>query len=84
MNEIKIQLIENGMQIGAKDVENFLMIMVLKEKNSKKMHIDRYIYENTPFHSSLLRNGLNKFQFGVIIHKDDLWNLKLLYLNQVH
>jgi len=23
LNEIKIQLIENGMQIGAKDVENF-------------------------------------------------------------
>jgi hypothetical protein len=32
LNEIKIQLIENGMQIGAKDVENFLMIMVLKRK----------------------------------------------------
>jgi hypothetical protein len=32
LNEIKIQLARNGMQIGAKDVENLLMIMVLKRK----------------------------------------------------
>jgi hypothetical protein len=40
LNEIKIQLTRNGMQIGAKDVENLLMIMVLKRKKLKK---DAYI-----------------------------------------
>jgi hypothetical protein len=32
--------------------------------------------QKTFFHSSLLGNYLNKFQFGIVIQKGDIWNLK--------
>jgi hypothetical protein len=31
--------------------------------------------KNTPFHSSLLGNWLNKFYIAIIIQKNELWNL---------
>jgi hypothetical protein len=42
LNEIKIQLTRNGMQIGAKDVENLRRTMVLKRKKLQK---DAYIWK---------------------------------------
>jgi len=34
-------------------------------------------FEFTHFHFSLIENQLNKFEFEIIVQKDDLWNLKL-------
>jgi hypothetical protein len=66
------------MQIGGEGMENLFVNMVLDRK-ALKVHKSK----KTPFHASLLRNGLNIFQIGTIqIITLGLWNLKLSYLNQ--
>jgi hypothetical protein len=40
-------------------------------------------YAKTHSHSTSFGNELYTFQFGVIIQEDDLWNLKLIYLNEL-
>jgi len=67
-SNIYIPLKRNGMQISAKDIENLFVIFFLKIHGFKK----------TPSHSYLLKNWLNKFQFGMIIQKNNLWNLKFV------
>jgi hypothetical protein len=44
------------MQIGGKGIQNLLMNVALGKKTFKKQKI-----EKTPFHASLLWNGLNNF-----------------------
>jgi len=66
-------------QIG-EGIENLFTNILLGKKISK-----RHKSKKKFVHASLLRNGLNKFQFGivqVIIMTCDLWNLKLSYLNE--
>ncbi len=46
----------NEMQIDEERIENLLVNIVLKQK--KKL---RYKFEKTPFHASLLGNGLSRF-----------------------
>jgi hypothetical protein len=57
-------------------------IMVLTNgwgnKNSNKMQIEK----DTFLFLYILRNWLNMFQLGTLIQKDNIWILKLLYLNQ--
>jgi hypothetical protein len=53
-------------------IENLLVTVMLKKD-----------YENTPFLYSLFGNWPKIFQFGIIIQNDNLWNLKLLKLNQL-
>jgi hypothetical protein len=51
---------DNGMQIDTKDIENHLMVMMLK------IIIKRHKYGKTqvPFLFTI-RNHINKFQFGI-------------------
>jgi hypothetical protein len=58
----------NGRQIGANGIEN--QLMMLKEQETLK-NLKPYLF--IPLYS-------NENQ---VIQKDDLWNLKLLYLNWV-
>jgi hypothetical protein len=46
----------NGLQIGGKVIENLAVNMALKKTN----------FKNIQFHDSLLGNGLNKCQFGIV------------------
>jgi hypothetical protein len=69
------------MQIGGESIGNLLRNMVLGKKNFKKTDLKICF-----FYASLLGNGLNKFQFGIVqlttSKKDDLQTLKLSYLNR--
>jgi hypothetical protein len=56
----------------------FLTILLRKNKKLKKQKS-----QETPLHSSLLENWLNKFWFVIVIQKNNLWNLKHFYLNQL-
>ncbi len=56
LNWIQIQLKRNGLQIGGKVIENLAVNMALKKTN----------FKNIQFHDSLLGNGLNKCQFGIV------------------
>ncbi len=61
----------NGMEIGVQGIEILLMIMVLRRE---KKPFKRHKYEkDTKFHSFLLGNWLNKFQFGT--PKDNFWQI---------
>jgi len=60
------------MQIGEEDIENLFLAM------RKPMKIHQFLFI---FHHSLSGNQINIFQFEAIMQKEDLWNLKLLYLN---
>ncbi len=53
---VKIKLKRNEMQIDEERIENLLMNIVLKQKKNL-----RYKFEKTPFHASLLGNGLSRF-----------------------
>jgi hypothetical protein len=51
----------NGMQIDTKDIENHLMVMMLKKIFLKNINMERH-----KFHSFFtIRNQLNRFQFGI-------------------
>jgi hypothetical protein len=63
------------MQIDGKGIEDLFMNMVLENNNLKDTNL-----ETTPFHASLLVNGL---QFEIVqLMTYDLWNLKFPYQNQ--
>lgn len=50
------------------------------EYGVEKITLKRHESKKTLFHGSSLGNGLNTFQFAIF---DDLWNIKLSYLNQL-
>jgi hypothetical protein len=66
------------MQIVAKHIENLLMTMILK-KIGEKTKIPKDIFSIL---FTWLENQLNRFQFDIVIQKEDLWSLKFFYLNQ--
>ncbi len=65
------------MQIGGENIENIFENMVLEKKPLKK-----HRSKNTSFSAYLFRNGLKKFKFWNC-PRNDIWNLKLSYLNQL-
>ncbi len=60
-NWIPIQLKRNGMQIGGEGIEN-----LHHEYDVAKNNLRKHISKKTSFHASLLGNGLNIFQFGIV------------------
>jgi len=69
-NEMKCKLLEKAWKIS---------LWIWCWKQTLKVHKSK----KTPFHASLLRNGLDMFQFGTIqMMTLGLWNIKLSYLNQ--
>lgn len=58
-----------------------LLLTILLRTNKK---LKKQKSQETPFHSSLFENWLNKFWFAIVIQKNNSWNLKqIFYLNQL-
>ncbi len=72
----------NWKEMGCKLVEKVLKICK-HEYDVEKNNIRQYRSRKTSFHASLLGNGLNILQFGIVqvTMSYKLWNLKLSYLN---
>jgi hypothetical protein len=56
LNSIQIQLKRNGMQIGGEGFQTCLWMWCWRTKTLKILRS-----KNTPFHASLLENGLDRF-----------------------
>jgi hypothetical protein len=66
------------MQIGVEGIENLFMVMVLEKKKLSKHKNSK---RQTPFYSSLLRNWLYKFHFGIIQRQFKVFLLKPIFMN---
>jgi hypothetical protein len=72
-----------GCKLIHEGIENLLVIMMLGKSFGNK-HIERYIFSSFLVGNQLNKSILNsnlKLSKGQFIQNDDLWILKLFYLN---
>jgi hypothetical protein len=69
------------MQIGVEGIDNLLMWIWCCKKKKKKKTFEKHESNKHLFIPIYLNNWLNGFQFGNY-PKDNLWSLKLCYLNK--